>query len=140
MTPTEMRTQLSLGPLACTDLLRLAQLLAVLQVNWLQVFTSANTALLGHAGGQERKPHVALSEKDAARRGSVEDGMRMIPACCARASQRGTRRTYVHFLLIFQEVWAISKTRNQLNISLPNLQRHQCMHETKRGKGKIPPD
>src|SRR5712692_6363510 len=56
------------------------------------------------------------SEKHAARRGSVEDGMRMITACFARASQRCTSRTYMHFLLIFQEVRPISKTRNQLII------------------------
>src|SRR5712691_11499564 len=54
------------------------------------------------------------SEKYAARRGSVEDGMRMITACFARAPQRCTSRTYMHFLLMFQEVRPISKTRNQL--------------------------
>src|SRR5712691_2799637 len=54
------------------------------------------------------------SEKDAARRGSVEDGRRMITACFARASQRCTSCTYMHFLLIFQEVLPISTTRNQL--------------------------
>src|SRR6266702_2830766 len=58
------------------------------------------------------------SEKDAARRGSVEDGRRMITACFARASQRCTSRTYLHFLLIFQEVRPISKTRNQLQDKL----------------------
>src|SRR6266852_3288596 len=59
------------------------------------------------------------SEKYAARRGSVEDGMRMITACFARAPQRCTSRTYMHFLLTFQEVMLISKTRNQLIISSP---------------------
>jgi hypothetical protein len=55
------------------------------------------------------------SEKYAARRGRVEEGRRMIPACFARVSQRWTSRTYVHFLLIFQPVRTISKTRNQLS-------------------------
>src|SRR2546425_16113 len=54
------------------------------------------------------------SEKYAARRGSVEDGMRLITACCARVPQRWTSRIYIHFLLMFQEVRLISKTRNQL--------------------------
>jgi len=58
------------------------------------------------------------SEKYAARRGSVEDGMRMITACFARAPQRCTSRTYRHFLLVFHEVRSISKTCNQLTISL----------------------
>src|SRR5712691_9388140 len=38
----------------------------------------------------------------------------MIPACFARALQRGTSRLCMHFLLTFQEVMPISKTRNQL--------------------------
>ena len=41
--------------------------------------------------------------------------MRMITACCARAPQRCTSPTYMHFLPMFQEVKPISKTRNQLN-------------------------
>ena len=83
-------------------------------MSWLRVFTSANTAHLGHNGGQEREPGVMPSEKYAARRGSVEDGMRMITACFARAPQRCTSRTYRHFLLVFHEVRSISKTCNQL--------------------------
>src|SRR2546430_7495463 len=71
--------------------------------SWLQVFTSANTAHLGHSGGQERWPGVMASEKYAARRGSVEDGMRLITACFARVPQRWTSRIYIHFLLMFQE-------------------------------------
>src|SRR2546425_991613 len=55
------------------------------------------------------------SEKYAACRGSVEDGMHMITACFARAPQRSTSRTYMYFLLIFQEVRPIRKTRNQLS-------------------------
>jgi hypothetical protein len=57
---------------------------------------------------------VVSSEKCAARRGSVEDGMGMIPACVARALQSYTSRLERHFLLTFQEVMLISKTRNQL--------------------------
>src|SRR5712691_3674380 len=56
------------------------------------------------------------SEKCAACRGSVEDEMRMITACFARAPQRCTSRTYMHVLLMFQEVRPISKTRNQLRV------------------------
>src|SRR6266849_11210948 len=40
--------------------------------------------------------------------------MRMITTCFARALQRCTSRIDVHFLLTFQEVRPISKTRNQL--------------------------
>ena len=80
--------------------------------SWLRVFTSANTAHLGHRGGQEREPRVVPSEKYAACRGSVSDGMRMIPACFARALQRCSSRIYMHFLLTFQGVMPVSKTRN----------------------------
>ena len=38
----------------------------------------------------------------------------MITVCFARALQRCTSRIYMHFLLTFQEVMPISKTRNQL--------------------------
>ena len=44
--------------------------------------------------------------------------MRMIPACFAHALQRCTSRLCMHFLLTFQEVMPISKTRNQLTVSL----------------------
>jgi hypothetical protein len=54
------------------------------------------------------------SAKYAARRGSVEARMRMLTACFARALQRWTSRICVRFLLTFQEVRPISKTRNQL--------------------------
>ena len=40
--------------------------------------------------------------------------MRMITACFARALKGWTSRICVHFLLTFQEVMPISKTRNQL--------------------------
>ncbi len=43
--------------------------------------------------------------------------MRMITARFAHALQRYTSRTYMHCLLIFQEVMPISKTRNQLKPS-----------------------
>ena len=41
--------------------------------------------------------------------------MRLITACFARVPQRWTSRIYIHFLLMFQEVRLISKTRNQLH-------------------------
>jgi hypothetical protein len=57
------------------------------------------------------------SEKYAARRGSLEDGMCLITACFTRAYPRWTSRPYMHFSLIFQEVRPISKTRNQLTVT-----------------------
>jgi hypothetical protein len=42
------------------------------------------------------------------------DAMRMSTACFARAHQRYTSRLSKHFLLTFQEVTPLSKTRNQL--------------------------
>jgi hypothetical protein len=42
--------------------------------------------------------------------------MRMITACFARALKGWMSRICVHFLLTFQEVMPISKTRNQLAI------------------------
>src|SRR4030095_6660690 len=44
------------------------------------------------------------------------DKMRMRTACFARALQRCTIRLSKHFLLTFQEVIPLSKTRNQLYI------------------------
>ena len=44
--------------------------------------------------------------------------MRLITACFARVPQRWTSRIYIHFLLMFQEVRLISKTRNQLAVSM----------------------
>ena len=41
----------------------------------------------------------------------------MITACCTRALQRCTSRICVHFLLTFQEIRPISKTRNQLIVN-----------------------
>jgi len=38
----------------------------------------------------------------------------MSTACFACALQKCTRRPYMHFLLTFQKVMPISKTRNQL--------------------------
>ena len=40
--------------------------------------------------------------------------MRMMTACVARAPQRCTSHLSKHFLLTFQEVTPLSKTRNQL--------------------------
>ncbi len=59
---------------------------------------------------------LAIGEAKSGSRGSVEDGMRLITACFARALQRWTSRISMHFLLTFQEVIAISKTRNQLDL------------------------
>src|SRR5216683_1181359 len=75
------------------------------------------------------------SEKYAARRGSVEDGMRMITAWFARAPQGCTSRIYMHFLLIFQKVRPISKTRNQLySLQLPLDQSAQQKHTLSRNQ------
>ena len=73
-----------------------------LRMNWLQVFPSAIPVYLGHRGDEEREARAMPSEKYAARRGSVQDGMRVIPACFARALQRRPSRMAMHFLLIFQ--------------------------------------
>jgi len=54
-------------------------------------------------------------EKCAVRRGRAWDRMRVIAACFVRALPKCTGRTYLHFLLIPQEVRAIGKTRNQFN-------------------------
>jgi hypothetical protein len=77
----------------------------------LRVFTSAHTACLGRRVGPEREPSVVASEKYAARRGSVEDERRMSTACFARALQRCTSRTYMHFLPTFQEVIQSEKSQ-----------------------------
>ena len=54
------------------------------------------------------------SEKYAARRGGVQDGLRVITAYFARALQRWTSRMDMHFLHTLQEVVPISETCNQL--------------------------
>jgi len=58
-----------------------------------------------------------MAGRNHARKGGYElfdqTGMRMITVCFARAPQRWTSRTYMHILLMFQEVRLISKTRNQ---------------------------
>jgi hypothetical protein len=86
-------------------------------VNWLRVFRSAHTAHLGRGVGQERWWRVGPSEKYAARCGSMWDEMHMRTACFARAPQRCTSRLSKHFLLTFQEVTLLSKTRNQLIVN-----------------------
>ena len=45
------------------------------------------------------------------------DEMRMRTACFARAPQRCPNRLSKYFLLIFQEVTPLSKTRNQLTVT-----------------------
>src|SRR5262245_25678870 len=47
--------------------------------------------------------------------------MRMSTACFARAPQRYTSRLSKHFLVIFQEVALLSKTRNQLTVNNRSL-------------------
>src|SRR5215510_13726704 len=56
------------------------------------------------------------------------DEMRMRTACFARAPQRCTSRLSRYFLLTFQEVTPLSKTRNQLVVILwvPKQQRWSC--------------
>src|ERR1700746_422167 len=49
-------------------------------------------SLLGQRVGGGRGPRGVLAEPDAARRGGVEDGRRMITACCARALPRWMSR------------------------------------------------
>jgi hypothetical protein len=63
---------------------------------------------------------VVPSEKYAACRGRVSDGMRMITPCFARAPQRCPSRLSQHFRLTFQEVMPVSKTRNQLVLKTCN--------------------
>ncbi len=50
-----------------------------------------------------------------ARRGGVEDGRRMITACCVCALQRCPGRLYTGVRFLFQAVRPIGKTRNQLS-------------------------
>jgi hypothetical protein len=45
----------------------------------------------------------------------------MITACFARALQSSTSRICVYFLLTFQEIRPISKTRNQLLLNRQNF-------------------
>src|SRR5215467_14387008 len=58
------------------------------------------------------------SEKYAARRGGVQDGLRVITACFARALQRWTSRMDMHFLHTLQEVVPLSETCNQLMVMI----------------------
>jgi len=93
-----------------------ATLAQSLTINQLRVFRSANTAHLGCGVSQERRLRVGPSEKYAARCGSMWDERRMRTACFARAPQRCTSRLSKFFLLTFQEVTLLSKTRNRLHI------------------------
>src|SRR6516162_2936320 len=85
-------------------------------INLLRVFRSAHTAHLGRGVGQEHWLRVRPSEKYAARCVSLLDEMRMKTACFACAPQRCTRCLSKHFLLTFQEVTSLTKTRNQLKV------------------------
>ena len=87
---------------------------APLSRNLLRVFRSAHTAHLGRGVGQEQWLRVRPSEKYAARCVSLWDDMRTRTACFARAPQRCTKCLSKHFLLTFQEVTSLTKTRNQL--------------------------
>ena len=86
--------------------------------NLLRVFRSAHTAHLGRGVGQEQWLRVRPSEKYAARCVSLWDEMRTRTACFARARQRYTKYLSKHFLLTFQEVTSLTKTRNQLIVKL----------------------
>src|SRR6516225_4814788 len=67
------------------------------------------------------------------------DEMRMRTACFARAPQRCTSRLSKHLLLTFQEVTPLSKTRNQLNLSLClRLLPQQMAHLDELACGKAP--
>jgi hypothetical protein len=93
-------------------------------------------AHLGHCGDQEGQPCVVPSEKYAACRGRVSDGMRIITPCFARALERGASCVGVHFHLTFQEVTTISKTRNQLRVNYePSPLAHMllCAQQTEYG-------
>ena len=88
----------------------------IIVLNWLQVFPSAIPVHLGHRGGEEREARAMPSEQYAARRGSVQDGMRVIPACFARALQRWTSRmTHLSFFY-FKRLWTSAKLANSSNV------------------------
>src|SRR2546425_11777103 len=65
------------------------------------------------------------------------DTMRMRTACFARAPQRCTSRLSTHFLLTFQEVTPLSKTRNQLHLKALPTHRNMaiCLMACYRGEG-----
>src|SRR2546427_2516692 len=86
------------------------------RVSWLRVFQRGNAAHLPHGVGQEREATLLQSEKYVARCGSKYDEMCMITASFVRMLQRCTGSLCMHFLLIFQEVRSVSKTRNQLYV------------------------
>jgi hypothetical protein len=82
--------------------------------NWLQVFRRAHAARLCSGGGPERETSPVPSEKGAVQCGSQDDAMRMITASFARVIERCTGHLCMQFLLIFQQVGAMSITCNQL--------------------------
>jgi hypothetical protein len=84
--------------------------------NWLQVFKRAHPALLGSGGGPEHRTNLVPSEKWAGGWGSDDDAMRMITASFIRAIGCFAGALCLHFLPLFQQVVAIRKTCNQLNV------------------------
>ena len=66
--------------------------------NWLQVFKSVHTALLGSGGGPEQRMRLVPSEKCAVSWGSDDGEMRMITASFVRAIEQFSGDLYRHFL------------------------------------------
>jgi len=89
--------------------------------SWLRVFQRGNAAHLPHGVGQEREATLLQSEKYVARGGSKYDAMCMITASFVRLLQRCTDSLGMHFLLIFQEVRSVSKTRGGGRQKMANL-------------------
>ena len=58
-----------------------------------------------------KSPRAIPLGKHAGHRGRVEERMRMVTACFARAPSRCMNDTYVHLLLKFHEVRLVSNTR-----------------------------
>ena len=63
--------------------------------------------------------------------------MRMITACFARALKGWTSRICVHFLLTFQEVMPISKTRNQLRFRYQRVARAPTVSRVSTGVSQL---
>ena len=85
--------------------------------NWLRVFKRANPAHLCSGHTPERETGPLPSEKCVARCGSEYDEIRMSTVRFARVLERCTGHLCMHFLFIFQEVRAISKTRKKFNMN-----------------------
>jgi hypothetical protein len=69
-----------------------------IDINWLQVFKRAHTALLASGGGPEQRTSRVRSEKCVEGWGSDNDEMRMITASFARAIERFAGDLCLHFL------------------------------------------